>query len=337
VFLGHINITPILGIIWLQSFHIPLFFVCSGLVFSTRKYPKFPGFLKAQVKGLLVPYVTLGITLFFLICLADMWEARINGTPLEYSWTFKDMIAAHFFGYRQHDNYFSLWFLTTLFAGKVVFYFVTKLFKEKRILYILLSMACVALQWKVFQISSGFYWSVDLVPACLAFISIGYCFKLTPEQDKAKICSFKFLPVAMIASCWLGFANYFYAGRPAGLYSCVLGHPVLYYLGAVVGSWMVMIFSRYLGHNRFFEFLGRNSLTLYAYQNKFSIVLPMVFIQKLAESYEIVDIQSQWVFVVFFSIAIGSLLSMVINKCFPWFLGKPYRKKTIIENTLNKN
>ena len=323
VFLGHIRLTPGLGSLWLQSFHMPLFFVCSGLVFSTRKYPRFGKFFVAQVRSLAIPYFTLGITLYFLMCLIDVINSYLNGVPVTLSWHIKDVLISLFLGYRQHERYFSLWFLTTLFGGRIAFYFITKLFKERTYYYLALSVGLTIVQWLVFKYTFGFYWSADLIPACLAFLSFGYFLKTAPRRINQLLYSHKLIPIITLLSLALAILNYRVEGKSAGLYSCYMGNLVWYYLGAVVGCWMVLAFSHYLGNHRLLEFFGKNTLVLYAYQNSFSIVISNIIIRMLAEHYELLnDVTTQWLFVVVCSITIGSILAIIVKKYCPWLLGQ---------------
>ena len=64
VILGHLGV-PYLST-WIYTFHMPLFFFLSGIVFSGRKY-RFGEYLKRKMKSLVLPYFTLGggIFLFF--------------------------------------------------------------------------------------------------------------------------------------------------------------------------------------------------------------------------------------------------------------------------------
>ena len=326
VFLGHISSTPTVMRLWLQSFHMPLFFVCSGLVFSTKKTPTFKKFFIAQVRALVIPYFTFGISLYFLMCLAEAFGAVINGEPITFSWAFKDVIISLLLGYRQHERYFSLWFLTTMFIGKILFYFITKyVVKDHRWGYLGISVVFTAIQWLVFRHSFGFYWSMDLAPACVAFLSAGYFLKLSPKQEK--YYQYRLLALIMPASIVLAILNFQIEGKAAGLYSCYMGNPVWYYLGAVVGSWMVLIIAHYISNNKALEYLGKNSLTLYAYQNSFSIVVSNMVIRRLAAGHKLLqDPTAQWLFVVFCSIAIGCVLVEIVNRFFPWFKGKSLKK-----------
>ena len=45
---------------WIYTFHMPLFFFLSGVVFSGEKYT-FQEYLKKRVKALVIPYFSLGL------------------------------------------------------------------------------------------------------------------------------------------------------------------------------------------------------------------------------------------------------------------------------------
>ena len=69
VIIGHITILPTWLYAWINSFHMPLFFFLSGMVYNPNKYDKFRDFFKAKFKGLIVPY--------FFLCLIIWVVARI--------------------------------------------------------------------------------------------------------------------------------------------------------------------------------------------------------------------------------------------------------------------
>ena len=59
VILGHTVYTPKSVVWWLYSFHMPLFFSISGIVFHPQKYLTWTQFLIAKIKSLLLPYFCL--------------------------------------------------------------------------------------------------------------------------------------------------------------------------------------------------------------------------------------------------------------------------------------
>lgn len=73
VIIGHITIIPSWLYAWINSFHMPLFFFLSGMVYNPYKYDKFKDFFKAKFKGLIIPY--------FFLCLIIIFWARIMCNP----------------------------------------------------------------------------------------------------------------------------------------------------------------------------------------------------------------------------------------------------------------
>lgn len=60
VIIGHITIIPSWLYAWINSFHMPLFFFLSGMVYNPYKYDKFKDFFKAKFKGLMSNNYILG-------------------------------------------------------------------------------------------------------------------------------------------------------------------------------------------------------------------------------------------------------------------------------------
>lgn len=53
---GHTSI-PLSISNWIWSFHMPLFFIISGILFNATKYPNFNLFIKKRGKTLIIPYI----------------------------------------------------------------------------------------------------------------------------------------------------------------------------------------------------------------------------------------------------------------------------------------
>ena len=56
VVFAHVNYTPEV-LVFIYSFHMPLFFLISGMLFDKNKYPDFISFFKRRIKTLFIPYV----------------------------------------------------------------------------------------------------------------------------------------------------------------------------------------------------------------------------------------------------------------------------------------
>ena len=59
VIMGHCKYINNYLHVWLYSFHMPLFFILSGMTFSVKNKPHFKDFLKNKFFKLLIPYFLL--------------------------------------------------------------------------------------------------------------------------------------------------------------------------------------------------------------------------------------------------------------------------------------
>ena len=89
---GHTSI-PLSISNWIWSFHMPLFFIISGILFNATKYPNFNLFIKKRGKTLIIPYI-----IFSLITLLTIHDQTLK------EWLYKGWI-----------NECALWFIPVLF------------------------------------------------------------------------------------------------------------------------------------------------------------------------------------------------------------------------------
>ena len=94
VVVGHANCPQNLRNI-IYSFHMPLFFICSGLFFSFKDADDFNGFLIRRIKRLYFPFVKWSViflllhNVFFKIGILNGYYGNIYGDVSEY-YSFND-------------------------------------------------------------------------------------------------------------------------------------------------------------------------------------------------------------------------------------------------------
>lgn len=68
VIIGHTSIANISPILydWIYSFHMPLFYMLSGLMFNPDKYDTLVKYLNRRVRSLIIPFLLLNTILFIL-------------------------------------------------------------------------------------------------------------------------------------------------------------------------------------------------------------------------------------------------------------------------------
>ena len=117
VFLGHLK-TPFL-FTWIYTFHMPLFFFLSGLVYNhSRNYGN--GITKRFTR-LVIPYFTLGSGIFIVWCIIYAFQERSNA---EYWYMLRDFLVQR--------GYWTIWFLAALFLASILQWGLVCIAKEKK-------------------------------------------------------------------------------------------------------------------------------------------------------------------------------------------------------------
>ena len=100
------------------SFHIPLFFFLSGMMFNREKYPSFWQFFKKRAKRLLIPYAVYSVLTW------GVWVAfnMVFHRPVESIWDplLQTIIAKGSGGFLVHNV--ALWFIPCLLAVELIYY-----------------------------------------------------------------------------------------------------------------------------------------------------------------------------------------------------------------------
>ena len=317
VIIGHCEFAPSQLKWWLYSFHMPLFFLLSGLVFNPVKYKKFTQFLKAKAQSLLVPYFLMSLFLW-------VWKDIIGHktTFLTDEDTLNDFIGI-FLGHRGTPYYFSMWFLTAIFAAEVILYFISRISGDRLWALCLTVVLFSLLSWFILEnIDDGFYWSLDLTPIAVSFIALGYIVKL--YKDKIRLLfNPAFFVLAAALNVTFAYLNHRVCGR-ADLYYTKMGNYFYYMLAAVAGSWAVIIFCKFIKKMPVLEYIGRNSIVYYAFQNAVFIGGAEKIVQELSSLGGIFDNR---IFMLILAVTLSciglAVWSEAITKCFPILLGKP--------------
>lgn len=316
VIIGHCTLAPYTLVWWLYSFHMPFFFVLSGLTFNPDKYTYFIDFFRARFRSLLIPYFSLSFILWFWTMILQNKEGFLSAER-----TYTSFIGI-FLGYRGTKYYFSMWFLLVLFVAELLLYAIIRKIKEKKMLLISIMIILSFIEWLLLYFyKGGFFWSLDLVPIALVFIMIGYLLKIYKEK-LVWMYQKKLFFIVGLMNFILAYLNHRECDR-VDLYYGTMGNYAYFMGAAIFGSWAVLIFARNAQKNRILEYVGRNSLVYYAFQNTLfipgatEIVLSLGSIGGfMANKY------MMFILVIIFTCIGLGIWSEIITKCFPVLLGK---------------
>lgn len=266
VFYGHVTgsgdnpwfpgLEGVISVIYL--FHMPLFFILSGLTFNPNK-PFIP-FVKGRVKRLIVPYFFFslyGVVKILIKILSPSlfvsFHAKDLGKPGKELW---NIIIGNANG---------LWFFLALFWGDLVLYIINRwLGQSKYKTPIIAGISTIALfVW--FSIS--FIGKISLLPfqivrstEAIGFVGIGW---LLAKWIK-NLGKMRALALGVFSTVVFALASWWSSNVNVTLHSWrIVYSTVPYIIAAIAGSLVVIGFSWWVPEWRWLLYIGRNTLIYY--------------------------------------------------------------------------
>lgn len=263
---------------FVYAFHIPLFFVLSGMVFDKSRYPSLAFFLSKKLKSLLIPYAVFSfLTWLVWVAYAFVTHANVESYWMPLAQTF---IAQGSEGYLVHNV--PLWFVMCLFSMEVMYYFIAG-FERIWITVITVLMAaasyCLLNYCPSFDFSA-IPWSIDAAMLGIPFYALGHwavC-KWGHQRMMDAVNGHKALSVSvlllLVAVTWLisdfnGPISFGHTNMGVNVFTA--------YLGGVTGVTMLLIFCMLLADSSFnrpevkwisfLKWFGRNSFNAMVIHN----------------------------------------------------------------------
>lgn len=263
---------------FVYSFHIPLFFVLSGMVFDTNRYSNFGDFMKKKLKSLLIPYVVFS----FLTWLVWVVYAMITHTNVNSYWMplAQTVISQGSEGYLVHNV--PLWFVMCLFSMEIMYYLIAG-YKRIWITIITILIAVVGyclLNYCPFFDFSAIPWSIDAAMLGIPFYALGHWAVckwghqgMLDSVNSHKKCSVFVMLLLFAVTCLISDFN-----GPISFGHTDMGVNVFAaYLGGVSGVTMLLILCMLLSGSyfnrtdviwmKFLKWFGRNSFNAMVIHN----------------------------------------------------------------------
>lgn len=273
VVLSHIiNQDSIINAI-IYSFHVPLFFILSGLFINPKQ--SFTTYFIKNVKRLLFPFV-----LFFLVGFGITYLVpRLAKTEIT------DVIRQLVYAKPTEINVGPIWFLACLFDVSLLFYFYYKfiLTKNNTIMTILSLgiLGVVAYYLPLLEEKMGVLlpFKLDVAFMALFFYVLGWLLKdVLLRIESFKSIVFKVIICAILIA-FVTSSTYFVLGLTnlsGGMYGSNL---YMYLFTAFCGSLLVIIVSTFLKNIKVLTFLGKNSLVIFSLHT--IILIPLNYLMEL--------------------------------------------------------
>lgn len=257
VFIGHLK-TPFLAT-WFYTFHMPLFFFLSGLVY---KHVCWDGFIGKRFKRLVIPYFCLGFVIFAVWCIIYAFQGKCN---TEYWGMLRDFLIQR--------GFWTVWFLAALFFASILQWIVVCVAKDKKPLILILSSVLCLLAFIYYRLGGKVLpWCIDVAFVAQFFMNVGYLTKNWLMGGMSKAKSALLITAFLVVNVIAGFACIRFSGHSLDMSIGMYGNEILTIVSALAGIGATILLSQ-LFSNYWITYLGKNTMILFAWHSRIVIVL----------------------------------------------------------------
>ncbi len=282
VVFGHSTLAPDQAITWLASFHMPLFFMVSGMLMWHIGEEEKPFLLsiKRKAKGIMLPYITFSVIYILiklcylvrmpeLITVEQIWDAVYQTLTL--------------YGISV------MWFLPALFVSEVVFLGLRQIKRGREAITLgcVLILGAIAVSCKplVEQIPLvGIYYICCMLlrsSAAFVFVAGGYYTKKYVLKEREKLN----LIELFVGIFFCGVVVYLSFITPrVDMNFLVFGNPLTYYTTAIIGTMGVVLICKNIRTIKMLTFLGVNSLVIMATHMECQILMLTILFASTASN-----------------------------------------------------
>lgn len=315
---------------WLTSFHMPLFFIISGILLRITKEEERPmrQIIVRKMKTLLLPYVTFSIIYLVL----NVWNCIFHPELLSFSDLGKFVVYSVTF-----RGVSVLWFLPALFIGELLFLWCRQGMDDKHLIYFFSLTGCAVLatspafrleEWE--RSYAAMAAGALLQTACRGvlagtFLMIGYYFTgILQKNEKRSIGGFFWGAVLLLTGSVLCFWN-----GTVDLNYMVFENIMLYMFCACASSFGILLLCKNSCHLRILQILGENSLVIMATHMEFGVMLNAIQISYWLNQY--VTRAKEYVLFITMAACIALMETVIVyiyNHYLYFLIGKRSMKKT---------
>lgn len=301
---------------YIYSFHMPLFFLLSGIFH--KNYSSYKEFFIKKVKILIIPYLTFMSSLFlfwFFISRRFGESSRIEVSVQEHFLGI--LTGAGISGISRIDYGAALWFLPCLFLVSNLYYFLSK-FSKRNLIMINIVLAFIGVYLLNLNLKLLLVWHILTVFFSIQFYTTGALFK----EKILNIKKENWIKIGFVFLLSLTFSS---LNGKIDMNNNQYNNYLLFYISSFLGIYFILLVVKKINlKNKILEFLGKNSLIILGYHLRVTIVVVVIYTYFLKKEIP----KEQLLFDLVYSV-IQIILCLpiiyIFNKYFPFLIGKSKR------------
>ncbi len=274
---------------FIYSFHMPAFFMISGMLFNLEKWKKkhFRSFIISRLKLLMLPYLffeVIGLIVnSLLLHMVTMREGLLNIITIR-------------------CNVGADWFLPAMFTAQCLYLIIKKYMKNS---YGMIAML-LCMVFLIYMPING-YWAVLFRGLLgLLFMNLGSTFKGTAEKLLSRD-KWEYTLLSLILTMIFAVLSFKYAKND--FYLCMINNPIILICGSICGTYMILSLSKFI-NSLVLSYFGKNSLIVMGTHQ--------IFLYIIGPLNGVIQVITVFILIVLAEIPI----IYILNKWFPNFVGK---------------
>lgn len=311
---------------YVYSFHVPLFFLLQGVIFSVThaSNKNFLQYLKRKAYTLLLPYYCFAIISTIAIYIASLF---ISIPEADIFSSFKDVVINTLIGDCESNS--PLWFLPCSFVLSIIGYSIIALANKNKKYKVIILIVAAAIGCILLYVTEEFTnirflpWKIDGAIHMLPVFLAGYAlneFGILIKLAKLPIWLRAIISIILLSiGALLGIVN-----DNAGYLGNYYGNIWIMYLSALLTSIGICLMVQLFPKMKVISYVGQHTLSILL-MHKFPI---LVFQKAIPYTKSLLSKQSVWlgIIVTVISISLCCLVELIIDRICPFIIGK-YPKK----------
>ena len=330
VLFGHLIYTNTYVLVWISAFHMPVFFVLSGITLrlGTKTEEDVKGRISKKARALLIPYMWFSV-IYFVVDIGNLYLSKI--TMKEF---INNALASITFSGKS-----VMWFVTALFFSQVILISLQSKLSDAYVIIVVAVLAAAGCLCAPF-IRQGYenYTESILMTALLNFPKIlartaivtpftaaGYYGKKW-YSSRAEVILNKPVRALIGILCMVLCVAIALTNWSVDTNNMILNNPLFYYIGGFSGSISVIALCSVLPAVKPLEIIGKYSLVIMAVHLDLYVLWAGLQVGEIA--YSLCGItQVLTVVTVICTLILGCVAGFVIERFFPFILG---RKRQVV-------
>ena len=297
------------------AFHMPFFFLLSGLVYKDNKIQLI---IRRRLKSLMIPYASFCV---LGVCLTLLFGAHVSWIRV-----LKDL----YFGNPENIWVSSVWFLIALFITTGVFSGILKV-KNVYVQYlaVLVLLAIGIVFGKCYNagiITNRLPLNIDVVMVSLFFFALGYYGKYYLNNFCDHIQDKCYAKIMVFCGVSVGYGLLSLLNHRVNLHAIEYGNPMLFIAAALLGSFALVLFSQMLTNNSIkrvciwigknnIYFLGAQAIGVRAFIRIFNMVMGTEYVlYSLPYDYAMLSFVFTCLFSILFTAVTKKILKITLEK-----------------------